>query len=62
MDDEKILIESNYKQSLSDDHNDISMTGSISYRFIDTVDYSNSQYDYYKLEMAKEEIILHRVR
>lgn len=35
--------------------------GSISHRFVDTIKQFNSQYDYYKLEMAEDEIILLQV-
>lgn len=34
------------------------LTGSISYRFIDSIDHMNPQCGYYKLEMAVDEIIL----
>lgn len=42
--------------------NDKSLMGSISHRFVDTVKNLNSQYDYYKLDMAKDEIVLLQVR
>lgn len=35
--------------------------GSISYKFVETMDTLNSQYNYYKLEMAEDEIILLQV-
>lgn len=41
--------------------NDILLTGSISHRFIDDFTHFNSQYDYYKLEMAEDEIVLLQV-
>jgi len=37
------------------------MMGSISYEFIETIDTLNSQYNYHKLEMAEDEIILLKV-
>jgi len=48
--------ELNYKQN-----NDIAMMGSMSYNFVDTIDTLNSQSNYYKLEMAEDEIILLQV-
>lgn len=57
LNDEKKLDELKYcKQS-----NDTSLLGSISHRFVDTVEHLNSQYNYYNLEMAKDEIILLQV-
>lgn len=56
LDDESNSLESDYKQS-----NDLSMMGSISYEFIETIDTLNSQYNYHKLEMAEDEIILLKV-
>eukprot|EP00102_Acyrthosiphon_pisum_P019141 XP_016656351.1 PREDICTED: cilia- and flagella-associated protein 43-like [Acyrthosiphon pisum] len=53
LDVESNSLESDYKQS-----NDLSMMGSISYEFVETIDTLNSQYNYYKLEMAEDEIIL----
>ncbi|XP_060835448.1 cilia- and flagella-associated protein 43 isoform X2 [Rhopalosiphum padi] len=53
LDVESNLLESDDKQS-----NDLSMTGSISYEFIETIGTLNSQYNYHKLEMAEDEIIL----
>jgi len=35
--------------------------GSMSYKFVETTDTLNSQYNYYKLEMAEDEIILLQV-
>jgi len=48
--------ELNYKQN-----NDISMMGSISYKFVEPIETLNSQYNYYRLEMAEDEIILLQV-
>jgi len=48
--------ELNYKQN-----NDVSMMGSMSYKFVETIDTLNSQYYYYKLEMAEDEMILLQV-
>lgn len=48
--------ELNYKHN-----NDISIMGSMSYKFVETIDTLNSQYNYYKLEMAEDEIILLQV-
>lgn len=42
-------------------NNDQLLTGSISHRFIDTIEYLNPQYNYYKLEMAEDEIVLLQV-
>ena len=56
LDVESHSLESDYKQS-----NDLSMMGSISYEFVETIDTLNSQYNYYKLEMAEDEIILLKV-
>lgn len=57
LNDEKKLDELEYfKQSI-----DKSLMGSISHRFVDTVEHLNSQYNYYNLEMAKDEIILLQV-
>lgn len=56
LDVESNLLESDDKQS-----NDLSMTGSISYEFIETIGTLNSQYNYHKLEMAEDEIILLKV-
>ncbi|XP_060871614.1 cilia- and flagella-associated protein 43 isoform X4 [Metopolophium dirhodum] len=53
LDVESNSSESDYKQS-----NDLTMMGSISYEFVETIDTLNSQYNYYKLEMAEDEIIL----
>lgn len=33
----------------------------MSYKFVETIDSLNSQYNYYKLEMAEDEIILLQV-
>lgn len=41
--------------------NDKLLMGSISHRFVDTVEHLNSQYNYYNLEMANDEIILLQV-
>lgn len=49
-------MESDYKES-----NDLSMMGSISYEFVETVDTLNPQYNYYKSEMAEDEVILLKV-
>jgi len=35
--------------------------GSMSYKFVDTIDTLNSQYNYYRLEMSEDEIILLQV-
>lgn len=35
--------------------------GSMSYKFVETIDTLNSQYYYYKLEMAEDEMILLQV-
>jgi len=56
LDDELKLQESENRQSY-----DELLSGSISHRFVDTIKQFNSQYDYYKLEMAKDEIILLQV-
>jgi len=56
LDVESHSLESDCKQS-----NDLSMMGSISYEFVETIDTLNSQYNYYKLEMAEDEIILLKV-
>lgn len=37
------------------------MIGSMSYKFVETIDTLNSQYHYYRLEMAEDEIILLQV-
>lgn len=42
-------------------NNDKLLTGSISHRFIDTIEHLNPQFNYYKLEMAEDEIVLLRV-
>jgi len=42
-------------------NNDISMMGSMSYKFVETIDTLNSQYNYYRLEMTEDEIILLQV-
>lgn len=41
--------------------NDEKLIGSISHRFVETIGHLNSQYNFYKLEMAKDEIILLQV-
>ncbi|XP_026806697.1 cilia- and flagella-associated protein 43-like [Rhopalosiphum maidis] len=51
-------VESNLLESDDKLSNDLSMTGSISYEFIETIGTLNSQYNYHKLEMAEDEIIL----
>lgn len=56
LDVESNSMESDYKQS-----NDLSMMGSISYEFVETIDTLNPQYNYYKLEMAEDEVILLKV-
>ncbi|XP_025190964.1 cilia- and flagella-associated protein 43-like [Melanaphis sacchari] len=45
--------ELNYKYN-----NDVSITGSMSYKLVETIDTLNSQYNYYRLEIAEDEIIL----
>lgn len=48
--------ELNFKQN-----NEKSIMGSRSYKFVETIDTLNSQYNYYKLEMAEDELILLQV-
>lgn len=55
-DNETILTDNDSKQS-----NDEKLIGSISHRFVETIEHLNSQYNYYKIEMAKDEIILLQV-
>lgn len=38
-----------------------SLMGSISHRFVNTIEHLNSQYNYFNLEMATDEIILLQV-
>lgn len=41
--------------------NDISMMGSMSYKFVEIIDTLNTQYNYYRLEMIEDEKILLQV-
>lgn len=56
IDDESLLSENDYERC-----NDKTLMGSISHRFGVTVKHLNSQYDYYNLEMAEDEIVLLQV-
>jgi len=56
LDDQPMLSELDFRQK-----NDILLTGSISHKIIDDFTHFNSQYDYYKLEMAEDEIVLLQV-
>lgn len=42
--------------------NNEKLIGSISHRFVETIEHLNSQYNYCKIEIAKDEIILLQVR
>lgn len=55
-DNETILTDNDSKKI-----NDEKLIGSISHNFIETIEYLNSQYNYYKLEIANDEIILLQV-
>lgn len=56
IDDELSMFENDYERM-----NEKSLIGSIGHRFGVTVKHLNSQYDYYKLEMAEDEIVLLQV-
>lgn len=56
LDDDIMSPESEFRRI-----NDKLLTGSISHRLIDTIEYLNPQCNYYKLEMTEDEIVLLQV-